>query len=75
MLPAMCPTKCLVSSVSGTGKETPLLWFVQKIITLLILMVAQVNFNGPFVAADGEADIEAVADHVEHIAKVAGVKQ
>lgn len=36
--------------------------------------VVMVNFNGPFVAADGEADIEAVADHVEHIAKVAGVK-
>ncbi|KAG1777045.1 membrane dipeptidase-domain-containing protein [Suillus placidus] len=36
--------------------------------------VVMVNFNGPFVAADGEADVEAVADHVEHIAKVAGVK-
>ncbi|KAG2052413.1 hypothetical protein BDR06DRAFT_957692 [Suillus hirtellus] len=36
--------------------------------------VVMVNFNGPFVAADGEADIEAVADHIEHIAKVAGVK-
>jgi membrane dipeptidase len=38
-------------------------------------MVAQVNFCGPFIAADGEADIKAVADHVEHIAKVAGMKQ
>ncbi|KAG1745536.1 membrane dipeptidase-domain-containing protein [Suillus paluster] len=36
--------------------------------------VVMVNFNGPFVADDGEADIEAVADHIEHIAKVAGVK-
>ncbi|KAG2121420.1 membrane dipeptidase-domain-containing protein [Suillus cothurnatus] len=36
--------------------------------------VVMVNFCGPFIAADGEADIKAVADHVEHIAKVAGVK-
>ncbi|KAG1847358.1 hypothetical protein DFJ58DRAFT_798147 [Suillus subalutaceus] len=36
--------------------------------------VVMVNFNGPFVAADGEADLETVADHIEHIAKVAGVK-
>ncbi|KAG0702966.1 membrane dipeptidase-domain-containing protein [Suillus ampliporus] len=36
--------------------------------------VVMVNFNGPFVANDGEADIDAVADHIEHIAKVAGVK-
>ncbi|OAX39946.1 hypothetical protein K503DRAFT_865002 [Rhizopogon vinicolor AM-OR11-026] len=36
--------------------------------------VVMVNFNGPFIADDGEADIEAVADHIEHIGKVAGRK-
>ncbi|KAG8986778.1 hypothetical protein FRB94_002432 [Tulasnella sp. JGI-2019a] len=36
--------------------------------------VVMVNFSPAFVAAKGNATIEAVADHVEHIAKVAGKK-
>jgi membrane dipeptidase len=36
--------------------------------------VVMVNFSANFVAAPQEADVEAVADHVEHIAKVAGKK-
>ena len=35
----------------------------------------QVNFNPGFVAADGNATVEVVADHIEHIAKVAGKRQ
>ncbi|KXN90124.1 hypothetical protein AN958_04614 [Leucoagaricus sp. SymC.cos] len=34
--------------------------------------VVMVNFAPQFVADDGEATVQAVADHVEHIAKVAG---
>ncbi|KAI0670359.1 membrane dipeptidase-domain-containing protein [Trametes maxima] len=36
--------------------------------------VVMVNFAPFFVAAPGKADIKAVADHVEHIAKIAGKK-
>lgn len=38
-------------------------------------LVAQVNFAPDFVAEAGKADVKAVADHVDHIAKVAGRKQ
>jgi len=34
--------------------------------------VVMVNFVPDFIAAEGNATVEAVADHVEHIAKVAG---
>ena len=34
-----------------------------------------VNFAPIFVAPPGEANVKWVADHVEHIAKVAGKKQ
>jgi membrane dipeptidase len=37
--------------------------------------VSKVNFSPTFVADDGEADVSAVADHIEHIARVAGKKQ
>jgi membrane dipeptidase len=37
--------------------------------------IVMVNFVSYFVAADGKATVEAVADHVEHIAQVAGKKQ
>ncbi|KZT24195.1 hypothetical protein NEOLEDRAFT_1179448 [Neolentinus lepideus HHB14362 ss-1] len=36
--------------------------------------VVMVNFAPEFVAAEGNATVEGVADHVEHIAKVAGKK-
>ncbi|ESK91003.1 microsomal dipeptidase [Moniliophthora roreri MCA 2997] len=36
--------------------------------------VVMVNFVPQFVAPDGQADVIAVANHVEHIARVAGVK-
>ncbi|CDO69503.1 hypothetical protein BN946_scf184785.g8 [Trametes cinnabarina] len=36
--------------------------------------VVMVNFAPFFVAKPGEADVKAVADHIEHIAKVAGKK-
>ena len=35
----------------------------------------QVNFGTSFVASPTKANVEAVANHVEHIAKVAGKKQ
>lgn len=35
----------------------------------------QVNFLPAFVASPGEANVVAVADHVEHIANIAGRKQ
>lgn len=35
----------------------------------------QVNFAPQFVAAEGNATVQAVADHVEHIGAVAGRKQ
>ena len=35
----------------------------------------QVNFAPDFVADPNEATVEVVADHVEHIAKIAGKKQ
>jgi membrane dipeptidase len=34
-----------------------------------------VNFAPYFVAAEGKATVEKVADHVEHIAKIAGKAQ
>ena len=37
--------------------------------------VVMVNFMPDFVADPGEANIKRVADHVEHIARVAGKKQ
>lgn len=37
--------------------------------------VVMVNFAPDFVADPGEATVEVVADHVEHIAQVAGKKQ
>lgn len=37
--------------------------------------VVMVNFAPMFVAADGEATVERVADHIEHIANVAGKEQ
>ncbi len=37
--------------------------------------VVMVNFTPYFVANPGEADVKLVADHVEHIAKIAGKKQ
>ncbi|KAF8441768.1 membrane dipeptidase-domain-containing protein [Boletus edulis BED1] len=36
--------------------------------------IIMVNFAPQFVASDGQADVQAVADHVEHIAKIAGKK-
>ena len=38
-------------------------------------MARQVNFSPSFVAPHGEANVQTVADHVEHIAKIAGKKQ
>ena len=37
--------------------------------------VVMVNFAPYFIANTGEADVKIVADHVEHIAKIAGKKQ
>lgn len=37
--------------------------------------IVMVNFASFFLGADGKASVEVVADHVEHIAKVAGKKQ
>ncbi|KAG8945809.1 hypothetical protein FRC04_012256 [Tulasnella sp. 424] len=34
--------------------------------------IVMVNFSADFIAGEGDATVEAVADHVEHIAKVAG---
>jgi len=34
-----------------------------------------VNFNPGFVAAEGNATVQVVADHVEHIARTAGKRQ
>jgi membrane dipeptidase len=34
-----------------------------------------VNFSPYFIANPGEADVKIVADHIEHIAKIAGKKQ
>ena len=34
-----------------------------------------INFSPTFVADKGKADLQAVADHVEHVAAVAGKKQ
>ncbi|KAG8213528.1 membrane dipeptidase-domain-containing protein [Butyriboletus roseoflavus] len=36
--------------------------------------IIMVNFAPQFVAPDGEADVQTVADHVEHISKIAGKK-
>jgi len=36
--------------------------------------IVMVNFAPQFVAPDGEANVQTVADHVEHIARVAGKK-
>lgn len=41
----------------------------------LLFLTSQVNFAPQFVAADGNATLKAVADHVEHIGAVAGRKQ
>lgn len=38
-------------------------------------LITQVNFAPFFVAAPGNATVEAVADHVDHIAQVAGKEQ
>ena len=43
--------------------------------TLNVLVFVQVNFAPQFVADPGEAKVEKVADHVEHIANVAGKLQ
>jgi membrane dipeptidase len=40
-----------------------------------ICSLVQVNFAPQFVADPGEATVEKVADHVEHIANVAGKLQ
>jgi Membrane dipeptidase (Peptidase family M19) len=37
--------------------------------------VVMVNFGPDFVAKPGKADVKTVADHVEHIARIAGKKQ
>ncbi len=37
--------------------------------------VVMVNFSPYFVANPGEADVKIVADHIEHIARIAGKKQ
>ena len=37
--------------------------------------VVMVNFSPYFVANPGEADVKIVADHIEHIAGIAGKKQ
>ena len=39
------------------------------------LVLVQVNFAPDFVAGPGKATVEKVADHVEHIANVAGKLQ
>lgn len=65
-----------------------LLWFVHFVMSsfsllspaytsLLVTEIAcvQVNFAPQFVAADGNATLKAVADHIEHIGAVAGRKQ
>ena len=41
----------------------------------MLILPIKVNFSGDFVAAAGNATVEAVADHVEHIASVAGKAQ
>jgi len=38
-------------------------------------VIMKVNFSPDFVAPPGKANVQAVADHVEHIAKVAGKQQ
>lgn len=38
-------------------------------------LTPKVNFAPYFVAPPGKATVQAVADHVEHIAKVAGKRQ
>lgn len=42
---------------------------------LCFTCVQQVNFAPYFVAPPGKATVQVVADHVEHIAKVAGKRQ
>lgn len=42
---------------------------------LVLCHMFQVNFAAGFVAAPGKADIQAVADHIEHIANIAGKAQ
>ena len=42
---------------------------------LFHLVLVQVNFAPQFVADPGKATVEKVADHVEHIANVAGKLQ
>jgi membrane dipeptidase len=41
----------------------------------LRLIGKQVNFAPDFVASDGNATLQVVADHIDHIAKVAGIRQ
>lgn len=41
----------------------------------LLIAIWQVNFAPQFVADDGKATVEAVADHVDHIASVIGKQQ
>jgi membrane dipeptidase len=38
-------------------------------------MLIQVNFYPAFVSSTGRADVNVIANHVEHIAKVSGKKQ
>lgn len=41
----------------------------------MIIGPCQVNFSPHFVADEGGANVQAVADHIEHIAKVTGKEQ
>lgn len=40
-----------------------------------MIIFSQVNFSPSFIADEGEANVQAVADHVEHIANVTGKAQ
>lgn len=53
---------------------TPSSWYV-SVLPGIQNWLLQVNFAPGFIAPDGKATVEAVANHIDHIAKVAGKRQ
>ena len=78
--PQNVPDKILKQIGTGEGQKDAIVMVCYIIIVsnlnyLLMGVGTKVNFSPGFVSPPGKANVHAVADHVEHIASIAGKQQ
>lgn len=77
-VPRNVPDEILQLIGTGDGQKDAVVMVCYYTIHVEFLadeVIMKVNFSPDFVAPPGKANVQAVADHVEHIAKVAGKQQ